>query len=169
MHNNPLAFLITFRTYGTWLPGDPRGSVNKNHNTFGEPSAPPSRNLEQHSRNALKHAPVELDSELRSCVQRAIKAVCEHRNWALPAINVRSNHVHTVVAADRHPNRVMLDFKAWSTRRLREHGLMDHNTTVWARHGSTKYLFDECSVAEAVRYVRDEQDGPRFEGSVPTR
>ena len=30
----PLAFLITFRTYGTWLHGDERGSVNRFRNQY---------------------------------------------------------------------------------------------------------------------------------------
>ena len=33
----PLAYLITFRTYGTWLHGDARGSVDREHNVFGTP------------------------------------------------------------------------------------------------------------------------------------
>jgi hypothetical protein len=28
----PLAYLITFRCYGTWLHGDSRGSVDRFHN-----------------------------------------------------------------------------------------------------------------------------------------
>ncbi|HUT29941.1 MAG TPA: hypothetical protein VMX13_09125 [Sedimentisphaerales bacterium] len=31
----PLAYLITFSTYGAWLHGDNRGSVDKNHNSYG--------------------------------------------------------------------------------------------------------------------------------------
>lgn len=37
--DTPLAYLITFRTYGTWLHGDERGSVDKNHNKFGTRTA----------------------------------------------------------------------------------------------------------------------------------
>jgi hypothetical protein len=38
----PLAYLITFRAYGTWLHGDKRGSVNRFHNRFGTPFIAPS-------------------------------------------------------------------------------------------------------------------------------
>jgi hypothetical protein len=38
----PLAYLITFRSYGTWLHGDPRGSVDRFHNVYGKPRLPPS-------------------------------------------------------------------------------------------------------------------------------
>ncbi len=31
----PLGFLITFRCYGTWLHGNQRGSVDREHNKIG--------------------------------------------------------------------------------------------------------------------------------------
>ncbi|HEX9659180.1 MAG TPA: hypothetical protein VGA18_02730, partial [Rhodothermales bacterium] len=33
----PLAYLITFTTYGTWLHGDERGSVDPGHSIPGTP------------------------------------------------------------------------------------------------------------------------------------
>jgi hypothetical protein len=36
----PLAYLITFRAYGTWLHGDSRGSVDRFHNRYGVPLIP---------------------------------------------------------------------------------------------------------------------------------
>jgi len=33
----PLAYMITFRTYGSWLHGDERGSIDRHHNRFGGP------------------------------------------------------------------------------------------------------------------------------------
>ncbi|MGQ0761444.1 MAG: hypothetical protein ACT4OT_05435 [Acidobacteriota bacterium] len=33
----PLAYLITFRCYGTWLHGDERGSVDRKQNVYGTP------------------------------------------------------------------------------------------------------------------------------------
>jgi hypothetical protein len=35
--DGPLAYLITFPTYGTWLHGDERGSVDRDHNLPGTP------------------------------------------------------------------------------------------------------------------------------------
>jgi len=32
--DTPLAYLITFRWYGTWLHGDERGSIDRFHNKF---------------------------------------------------------------------------------------------------------------------------------------
>ena len=46
------------------------------------------------------------------------------RNWLLQAINVRTNHVHTVVSATRKAGLVLNAFKANATRQLREDGLI---------------------------------------------
>lgn len=87
----------------------------------------------------------------------AIQGVCEHKGWTLHALNVRTNHLHTVVTASGPPEPVMNAFKAWATRRLREAGIASANQRVWSRHGSTVYLFRPENMAEKVRYVLDAQ------------
>jgi hypothetical protein len=94
----PLAYLITFRCYGTWLHGDERGSVDREHNRYKEPYAPANENRGRHNRNTLKSEPVLLDRARRASVERAIRETCAHRNWELRAINVRTNHVHVVAS-----------------------------------------------------------------------
>ena len=37
-----LAYLITFRSYGTWLHGDDRGSIDRFHNRYKSPYIPPN-------------------------------------------------------------------------------------------------------------------------------
>jgi hypothetical protein len=34
----PIAFMITLRAHGTWLHGDRRGSVDRFHNRYGNPT-----------------------------------------------------------------------------------------------------------------------------------
>jgi hypothetical protein len=48
--HTPLAYLITFRSYGTWLHGDPRGSVDRFHNVYGTPRLPPNSQREKYER-----------------------------------------------------------------------------------------------------------------------
>jgi hypothetical protein len=38
----PLAYLITFRSYGTWLHGDQRGSIDRFHNRYKSPYIEPN-------------------------------------------------------------------------------------------------------------------------------
>ena len=42
----PLAYLISFRTYGTWLHGDKRGSMDRKHNVYGTSKISPNPALE---------------------------------------------------------------------------------------------------------------------------
>lgn len=98
-----------------------------------------------------------LDAAERAIVEEAVRGVCDHRGWFLTAVHVRTNHVHAVTAAAASPERIMSDFKSWSTRRLREAGLVGADTRVWSRHGSTRYLWDEASVERAAHYVVEGQ------------
>lgn len=63
-----------------------------------------------------------LDTRQRDIVERTIAEQCRIRVWRLHAVNCRTQHVHVVVTApNRDPEVVMDQFKAWCTRRLKEH------------------------------------------------
>jgi hypothetical protein len=106
--SQPLAYLITIRTYGTWLHGDERGSVDRRfYNNYGTPKMAPNKRLVEAEEARLKHPPVTLNKAQRDVVEEAIREVCAHRGYQLAAVNVRTNHVHTVVAAACKPEPVM--------------------------------------------------------------
>src|SRR5258707_12575432 len=124
----PLAFLITFRCYGTWLHGDERGSIDRrNFNRYGTPDMPGNTKLAKDEILELRHAAITLHKSQRFVVEDAIREVCEHRKYGLFEVNVRTNHVHSVVTASCKPEHVMDTFKAYATRRLREAGLLGHD------------------------------------------
>src|SRR5262245_498199 len=83
----------------------------------------------------------------------------------LMAFNVRTNHVHTVVSANRCSKLVLNAFKANATRQLRQDGLWLHNFGPWVRKGSRIKLWNERSIARAIDYVLYGQgdDLPRFD------
>jgi REP element-mobilizing transposase RayT len=157
----PLAYLITFRCYGTWLHGDDRGSFRRSSKVIqGVVRVPPRPGLKQAEAEQLRHNPMRLNKRQRSVVEQAVRDVCLHRKYLLRAINVRSNHAHTVVSALSAPEPILDAFKSYSTRALRKTGLVDKKIKPWARHGSTIYLWKEDDVARAVAYVVLGQDGP---------
>src|SRR5262249_59663689 len=116
----PVAYLISSRCYGTWLHGDPRGSVDYRHRAYGAPMVEPDDDRRSQEFRRLRHAPVVLDELQRLVVDKTIREVCDRRRWKLRALNVRSNHVHGVVTAGVLPERVMNAFKSWSIRRMVE-------------------------------------------------
>ena len=61
-----------------------------------------------------------LNAKARRSVQKAIRETCDIRQWLLQAINVRTNHIHTVVSANRNADLVLNAFKANATRQLRQ-------------------------------------------------
>ena len=153
----PLAYLITFRCYGTWLHGDERGSVDNLHNTYGTPFYPRNEQREEEERRRLKQAPVALDETRRIAVDQAMREVCKHRNWGLRAINVRTNHIHAVVSAPCKPEKVLNDFKAYATRGMRKAGVWQSDLTPWAEKGSRRYLWTPRQVERACDYVLNHQ------------
>jgi hypothetical protein len=154
---DPLAYFLTWTTYGTWLPGDERGWVER-PGQF----RPPNPGLEAAARSLLKEPPCVLNPEQRRLVEDTIARHCAIRGWQLHAVNCRTKHVHVVVTAKVPPKVVRDQFKAWCTRRLKEQqrasnpdpsqGVRSH---WWTEGGSVRSLNDEDSLAEATRYVRD--------------
>jgi len=151
----PLAYLITFRTYGTWLHGDERGSMDRNNNVYGSPKITPNKRFKESDRKQQKHPPVKLDARQRPVVEKAVREVCHHRGYFLQAINARTNHVHTVVSAARA-------FKAYANRKLRRAKLLSPEVKPWTRHGSTPYLWKERHVLKAIDYVLHGQGDQLF-------
>lgn len=162
MRNPPLAYFITFRTYGTWLHGDPRGSVHRRRCGYGMPLYPPMPGLMRAEERLLAHEPVRLDAIRRGLVAEAVRGVCRHRAWVLHALAVRVEHVHIVLttAPDVSPEVAMTSFKAWATRRMVEGGALPAAVKAWSRHGSTKYLWSLGGLEASRRYVQEEQGEP---------
>jgi len=153
----PLAYLITFTTYGTWLHGDKRDSINEEHNRFGEEFMPCSLGLNIKEQNSLKHPPIKLNAVRRNIILRAILEVCEFRGWFSHAAHVRSNHIHIVVSGREEPEKMMRDFKAYATRAIKKYGYKMSAEKYWTRHGSTKYIWTEERLRSSIEYVKNGQ------------
>ncbi len=155
--SEPRAYLLTWTTYGSWLPGDQRGSVDSWHNAYGQPVAP--ADMRRQAANAAKcsQSPFHLTDAARQLVRAAIVEHCEFRQWELVSVNVRSNHVHVVVRSALSPAATATKLKARATRLLRERGLVATDQAVWTERGSGRYLWDEAAVQAAARYVADGQ------------
>ncbi len=165
-HSVALGYLITFRTYGTWLHGDERGSVDRRYfNRYGTPRISPSEEKVERRTQLLSDEPFLMKANERHIVEAAIREVCIVRSYALHGLHVRTNHVHVVTGNHGQPERMMDSFKAYSTRALRKAGLVATERKLWSRHGSTKYLWTEAHIGSATDYVVNGQgdDLPTFD------
>ena len=163
---SPLAYLLTFRTYGTWHHGDPRGAVDRKYrNSYRAPKMPVSPRLIETERANQKSPSFVFDDMQRLVVDAAIREVCRHRMYRLHALNVRTNHVHSVVSSEAKPEKIMEAFKSYATRSLRSSGLVHAGCKIWSRHGSTRYLWKDEAVVAAINYVLYSQgdEFPNFE------
>lgn len=164
-----MRYFITFACYGAHLHGDESGSVDRRHNLFGTRVLESSPRRAVAERLSMAQPPYELDSESRPVVLEALRQVCLQRGWNLLAAHVRSSHVHVVVEGEGLPEKVTNDFKAYASRALNRLDGNGPGRRRWARHGSTRWLWKDQDVREAVRYVVEEQGDPMavFLGDVP--
>ncbi len=85
--DEPLAIFITFRTYGTWLPGDERGTVNRFHNKYNTERIGEVPEWVAINRDRMKAEPFVMSARQRACVRKAIRETCKFRNWRLYAVH----------------------------------------------------------------------------------
>lgn len=153
----PMVFVIPFVCYGRHLHGSESGSVDREHNVPGSPLLDVDFARAAAARERMDQTPYQLDQVRRDAVLEAIQEVCQHQGWGLEAAHVRSSHVHTVVAAEARPERVMNAFKTYASRRLNRMGLDEPNRKRWARHGSKRWLWKPEHISAAIQYVVGEQ------------
>jgi REP element-mobilizing transposase RayT len=155
-----MRYFITFACYGTHLHGDASGIVDQHHNTFGSPFAEASPQRRAAKLEQMDQAPYCLDHDRRAAVISALREVCLHRKWILLAAHARTNHVHVVVEAEVRPEMMMNTFKSYASRALNRLRNDEPGRKRWARHGSTRWLFKDEDVQEAIRYVISGQGEP---------
>lgn len=155
---DPIAYFLTWTTYGTWLPGDQRGWFDGDRRVVQAPD--PLR--EEEARRLMTGQVVVLTAEQRELVDAVLVDHCRIRHWHLHARNVRTNHVHVVVSASGDPRRVREQLKAWASRRLSAAaGLRgtarDGQRRWWTEKGDIAWLYDEDHLAQVMRYVLEMQ------------
>ena len=152
----PLAWYLTWTTYGTWLHGDLRGSHLDGR------YLPPDPTLEEAMPEALADDPVYLTDAQRALVHAALAAECAAQGWHLHVPNVRTNHVHVVVSANRDGKAVRTRLKAVASDALSTNAGLpmagkNGRRRWWTEKGNVVPLEDERGLDEAVVYVRDLQ------------
>src|SRR5207248_11731596 len=92
---DPIAYFITWATYGTWLPGDQRGWVE-----YRRGWQLPNPILELEAAARMTEDACRLNRGQRAAVESQIADRCRIRRWELYAVNCRTNHLHVVLVAD---------------------------------------------------------------------
>lgn len=158
-------WLVTWTTYGSWLPGDDRGHVGTapdetgrqiNHNQPGTPYCRPDQLRRQSAARRLKSAPVLLHvAQAKAMLEQFQETTC-YRQWLLVAAAIMHTHLHLVVGVsqDPEPDKILGDLKSYGSRRLNRGWGKPGSDTWWTTGGSTRKLPDEQAAEAAVDYVR---------------
>lgn len=155
-----MTYFITFACYGSHLHGDETGSVDRHRNRYGSPGLPADPQRVSVERRKMCQLPYLLDCHSRALVLSSLRETCLHYSWILLAAHVRTNHVHIVVEADVPPEKAMHAFKSYASRALNRLEPEPPARKRWARHGSTRWLWKDQHVREAITYVIEQQGEP---------
>lgn len=158
-------WLLTWTTYGTWLPGDDRGFVSNvrlgngpevRHNAPGTTPDTKMRGLVLDSRERMLGPTIYLDDRQASVVLEQLIETARYRAWELAAVAIMPNHLHVVVGVpgDPEPDTLLRDFKSYASRRLNTAFAKPVSGRWWTQSGSRRKLPDDAAVQAAVAYVR---------------
>lgn len=161
-------WLLTWTTYGTWLPGDTRGSITsvhnepgprRRHNIPGTLPEPAMSGLRTSARKLLKCEPIRFSREQAQSVVEQFRETVAFREWQLVAAAVMANHCHVIVGVpgDPEPEILLRDFKSYSSRRLNKSWPRPMSDTWWTESGSKRILKGDLAIFGAARYVRDQE------------
>ena len=157
-------WFLTWTTYGSWLPGDPRGFVSPVPTTTGTtaihnvPGTPYDANrpaLHQWASTRLQGEPILLTLEQALAIADQFRETALHRAWLLVAFAVMATHVHLVVGVegDPEPETILRDFKSYASRTLNRRWKRPPSGTWWTESGSKRKLPNEAAILAAKQYV----------------
>ena len=140
-----IAYMVTWTTYGSWLPGDKRGYV-KDGEILSEDKC-----LEEICKKLMKSDGFKLTKRQQQIAKEAIIEKANSFGQVLHAIAVCSNHVHLIVENTKKPIGVTVSqYKNAARIALREAGI---NSKLWTRGFDKRFCFDEAKLKNKIAYV----------------
>jgi hypothetical protein len=161
-------WLLTWTTYGTWLPGDARGFVSNvregpgpevRHNQPGTPVDADMPGLTRSARTGLQCSPVYLVAEQAPVLLAQFQETASFRRWQLVAVAIMANHAHLIVGVSGDPDPALLlrDFKSYGSRALNRQWPKPRSGTWWTESASRRKLPHEGAVRAGVEYLRGQE------------
>jgi REP element-mobilizing transposase RayT len=158
----PLAYHITWGTYGTRLRYGPRPTVSRDQNEPGTPVLNYDERLWERERANQAYPPVVLTREQMRFVESTVPALCERGYWTLHACAAGPDHVHNILTSDHNPEAIRRLLKRWLGQALNEHWpVLPKDRTWWAECGSIRWVKDRDYFDNAADHVTRQRATPR--------
>jgi Transposase IS200 like len=136
----PSAYQITWGTYGTRLHGDPRGTVWRDENLYGEPIVDSDAQWQHEESVRRRFPPRILTESQRQHVESNAKQICQRGDWDLRAIAAASDHVHCLVQALVDGEDIRKWLKRWLSESLSQRWPLRPGEVWWSECGSVKWI-----------------------------
>lgn len=137
----PLAYHITWGTYGTRLHGDPRGTVDRTRNQYETPFIELDQHRWEQMKENLKYPPVLLTYEQMVFIESRIPELCQQGCWRYHVCAAGPDHVHNVIASPSDPDTIRRLLKRWMTQAMNSRWKCP--SPWWAECGSIRWIGDE--------------------------
>ena len=148
---------VTTNTYGTWLPGDPRGWRERHHKRHveGDYKNPPppgtGEGLHQYAQRQLKHPPVRLSPSQRAIVGKAMVEMLTRQGIEVLALSMDAVHCHLLARfPDGRVRALVGRAKKHAAFQLHTCG---HTAKVWERFSHAVPIADRAHQVSAFRYI----------------
>jgi len=140
-------YMVTWTTYGSWLPGDERGYVEDGQILPGN-TYTLKRNM-----NRQKSSTVRLNAQERKIVRQVILAEAKRIGHKIQALAVCTNHIHLL--AEPHSESIadtVGRYKSITTRVLWQHG---RKGRIWTRGYDKRFCFTKEELLRRVQYIEN--------------
>jgi REP element-mobilizing transposase RayT len=159
-----LAYHITWGTYGTRLHGDPRKTVDRQHNQYGEEVLGFDEHCWEREKSLLKFPPVTFTPPQMILIESLIPEICTRGGWIHRICVAGPDHVHTILTSSNDPKTIRSLLKRWLGQSLSErlNRPRPKDATWWAECGSTRWIFQEDGpyYEDAFAYVQRQRATP---------
>ena len=142
-----VGYMVTWTTYGSWLPGDKRGYVDNAKILSGN-----IKTLERNRQRQKSHI-VKLNSQEKEIVEQTILAEAKSIGHKIEALIVYSNHVHLLARPHRKSiEEIVSRYKSVTTRILWEHG---RKGRTWTRGYDKRFCFSQEDIEAKIKYIKN--------------
>ena len=142
-----VGYMLTWTTYGSWLPGDKRGYVENGKILSGDES------ILQRNKERQKSNNVKLNSKEKQIVNKAVLSEAEKIGQQVEALVVYSNHIHILTRPHKKSlEEIVSRYKSITTRALWGNGRMGR---IWTKGYDKRFCFTEDDIKKRTQYIRN--------------